>query len=165
MCGVVDENVSRVYAEALNDGSVLAHVLALAVDGATVALVEDDGKAAEAVGDELVEDDRLVVEVVPVVPSSELVEAQMNRRPGEDLNLKLERYPELLEFPGHMELHPPVEFLKPLEPARLMEVVLQMAASRATTSLPELFHSHRSDVLEIADYFAQFLHRTNWLEV
>ena len=116
-------------------------------------------------GDELVEDDRLVVEVVPVVPSSELVEAQMNRRPGEDLILKLERYPELLEFPGHMELHPTVEFLKPSEPAQLMEVVLQMAASRATTSLPELFHSHRSDVLEIANYFAQFLHWTNWLEV
>ena len=49
MCGVVDENVSRVYAKAQNDGGVLAHVLAPAEDGATAALVEDDGQAVDGV--------------------------------------------------------------------------------------------------------------------
>lgn len=152
------------HAEALNDGDASAHVLAPAVGGVV---------GAPVAGDELVVGDVAGVEAVDgtlvdgapcVAPSSELVEARMNRLPGGGPALKGEHSPEPPVFPGWMELHLPVEFPQPLAPARRMVVVPRMAASMATKSLAGPSHPHRSGVLEIVGCCAPSLHWTNWLE-
>jgi hypothetical protein len=147
---------ARVTAPNDDAGNALVHLPedVEAVPAAGDVLAADDVAVAPAAGDVPVDG------VAPAAPSLQHGEAQMNQLHARSQAQKEERYPEPLGFPGQMELRLPVEFPKPLAPARQTVVVPPLAISTEAPALLESSHSDQSGALKIVNDYMPTRHRT-----